>query len=125
MSGKPERTFNVKTPGAQADPAPETEDIDDLAADTGDVALPIAALPGTAPDLKAYIDEQIKAGVAAGIKSIRKAQEKPGAPSAELPDQTTVDSAKIKSPVLTKQGYVVPINYGAPPPGATAQLMGR
>ncbi len=125
MSGKPERTFAVKTPGAQSAEPDAAPDVDDLAADTDDVALPIAALPGTAPDLKAYIDEQVRAGVAAGIKTIRKAQEKPGAPAVELPDQSTVDAAKIKTVVLTKQGYVVPLNYGAPPPGATAQLMGR
>jgi len=32
-----------------------------------------------------------------------------------LPDQDTVDPDKIKTPVLTKQGWVVPTEYGSAP----------
>ena len=33
----------------------------------------------------------------------------------DLPDQDGVDPDKIKTPVLTKQGWVVPTEYGAAP----------
>lgn len=35
--------------------------------------------------------------------------------SAALPDQDDINPAKIKSPVLTSQGWVVPEQYGANP----------
>lgn len=36
-------------------------------------------------------------------------------PDAELPHQDEVNPDQIKSPVLTKQGWVVPTNFGANP----------
>ena len=36
-------------------------------------------------------------------------------PDAELPNQDDINPDKIKSPVLTKQGWVVPTNFGANP----------
>lgn len=38
-------------------------------------------------------------------------------PDADLPDQGDIDQAKLKSPVLTKQGWLVPEGYGANPNG--------
>lgn len=34
---------------------------------------------------------------------------------ADLPDQSTIDPKKIESPTLSKQGWVVPHSFGAPP----------
>lgn len=38
-------------------------------------------------------------------------------PDADLPDQGDIDQSKLKSPVLTKQGWLVPESYGANPNG--------
>ncbi len=38
-------------------------------------------------------------------------------PDASLPDQDDVDVSKMKSPVLTKQGWLVPTGFGANPNG--------
>jgi hypothetical protein len=38
-------------------------------------------------------------------------------PDADLPDQDSIDLAKLKLPVLTKQGWLVPESYGANPNG--------
>ena len=38
-------------------------------------------------------------------------------PDVDLPDQKDIDQSKLKSPVLTKQGWLVPENYGANPNG--------
>jgi hypothetical protein len=36
-------------------------------------------------------------------------------PSESLPDQSSVDPNAIKSPVLTRQGWVVPTEFGTSP----------
>ncbi len=38
-------------------------------------------------------------------------------PNASLPDQDDVDLSTLKSPVLTKQGWLVPTGFGANPNG--------
>jgi hypothetical protein len=38
-------------------------------------------------------------------------------PDASLPDQGEIDAEALKSPVLTKQGWVVPAGFGANPNG--------
>jgi hypothetical protein len=38
-------------------------------------------------------------------------------PDADLPDQDSIDIAKLKLPVLTKQGWLIPAGYGANPNG--------
>lgn len=38
-------------------------------------------------------------------------------PDASLPDQDDVDLSTLKSPVLTKQGWLVPTGFGANPNG--------
>lgn len=40
---------------------------------------------------------------------------KVAAPERVLPDQDEFDVAKLKTPVLTKQGWLVPEGYGTPP----------
>lgn len=127
---QPRRVTNVRTPGVpmQPDDGAET-DADALSSDASDFAAPaepVAANGGTTggmpADLKAYIDAQIAAGVAAGLAAsgVRKA---PGAPAA-LPDQAEIDPTKIKDPVLTKQGYVLPATYGATPAHLVKSMLG-
>jgi len=125
---KADRVLNVKTPGAQPPSvdAQAGDDVEALVGDGSDVEVPAAdpAVPATAPDLKAYIDAQISAGIAAGIKAIKRAQLHPGAKAhVELPDQSEVDPAKIKQMTLTKQGYVIPLDMGRAPAAIVAQLM--
>lgn len=124
---KAARELNVKTPGVQPASVDEQagEDIDALVGDTSDIALPaVEALPNTAPDLKAYIDKQIAAGIAAGIKAIKRSQLNPGAKAhVELPDQADVDARTITAMTLTKQGYVMPVDFGRAPAAIVAQLM--
>lgn len=36
-------------------------------------------------------------------------------PEADLPDQDDVDASTLKLPVLSKQGWILPANYGANP----------
>lgn len=127
--GIPNRTLDVKTPGAVTDPEDETKARDaelDAAADaaigdTRDVALPQVAEAAQAPDLKAYIDAQIAKGIAAGMKTIQAAQSGTR-PAVELPDQAAVDPKKIKDLTLSKQGYVIPAGYGAAPEHIRAQI---
>lgn len=130
MSKEAVRNLNVKTPGVStpggdapnaADEAADQAAVEAMANDTSDVEIP-AVVDKAPPDLKAYIDEQIAKGIAAGIKTIKKAQSNPAAPAVELPDQTEVDPKKIKTPVLSKQGYVVPHAYGRAPENIVAQI---
>ncbi len=122
------RNLQVRTPGVSA-PVPEDTrpddglgetDADALSADASDVAIPEASaaagasagLPSDMAGLKAYIDAQIASGVAKGLAAER-ARSVPTA--MVLPDQSEVDPYTIKEMTLTKQGYVVPIGYGAAP----------
>lgn len=127
---KPEataRNLQVRTPGAPVAPPPDDglgeTDADALSADASDVAIPTeaaqpAAQPEAAPaamapaDLMAFIKAEVAKGVAEGLAAAKRAS----MPSAVvLPDQSEVDPRTITSPTLTKQGYVVPIDYGRPP----------
>ena len=109
---KPRRDLTVKIPGARGtddEPNPDAEALEAAVDDTSDVDVQDEVSVASAPaDMKAYIDAQIAKGIAAGMKSIKKAQSNPAAPHVELPDQSTVDAGAIDKPVLTKQGYVVP-----------------
>lgn len=42
------------------------------------------------------------------------APKRPAEPSDALPDQSSVNADTIKAPVLTRQGWVVPTEYGTP-----------
>lgn len=48
-------------------------------------------------------------------KTAPQPSQKVANPEALLPDQDTIDPAKIKIPVLSKQGWVVPLEFGTPP----------
>ncbi len=66
----------------------------------------------TKDELQAMLNRAAAQGAAAVSRASSPAA-KPN-PEADLPDQTEIDPAKIKSPTLSKQGYVVPLNYGDP-----------
>jgi hypothetical protein len=131
----------IKTPGLAAatpaaDAAPTAEQVaaeeaalEAAVADTADLppepgaAAPAAAkLPTTPADMMAYIDAQIAKGVAAGVREIKRAQLKQSPTAAPIPDQSEVDPKKITDMVLSKQGYVIPHNYGKVPEHIRAQI---
>lgn len=68
--------------------------------------------PEQAPDLAAYIAEQVRKGIGAHMQALANSR-MAGNPAADLPDQSEIDPHAIDREVLTKQGYVVPAN---PPP---------
>jgi len=51
----------------------------------------------------------------AALESQPAQARKPAAAGASLPDQDTINPDEIASPVLTKQGWVVPTKFGANP----------
>lgn len=127
---KPEataRNLQIRTPGAPVAPPDDglgETDADALAADASEVAIPDApaveaktaepaAQAAMSPaDLMAFIQREVAKGVAEGLAAAKRAS----MPAAvELPDQSEVDPAKITSLTLTKQGYVVPLDYGRAP----------
>jgi len=69
-------------------------------------------------DAQATEIAQLKA-MMAGVVAARAQPPQPGRPAvADLPDESSVDPRAIESPVLTKGGWIVPHNYGSPPPAA-------
>lgn len=53
------------------------------------------------------------------VSALEKQQQSPvgkrANPEADLPHQDDIDPSKLKSPVLSKQGWVLPVNYGTNP----------
>lgn len=86
----------------------ETEVTDAPAADAP------AAAPVVTQDLASYIQAEIARGVAAALAA-QRGHAPVGTAAAQLPDQSEVDATEIRSEVLTKQGYVVPVSYPEPP----------
>lgn len=101
----------------EGDPDPEGDEraLDSLVEDQADVQVVSQDPPTTAQpqDIKAYIDQQIAAGVAAALRKQHAPAQ--AVPAAELPDQRDVDPDEISRMVLTKQGYVMPTRFGATP----------
>jgi hypothetical protein len=109
---------NVREPGAPvAQEQTEAQALEAQVADTSGVDLPKADAPEvdlTDPkQLQAYIQAQIKQGVAAGLATHRAAAA-PKTKAPELPDQDSIDPNTIDREVLTKQGYVVPTPKALP-----------
>ena len=97
------KALNPQTPGEVVeDPVEAVE-----------VAAPAAGAEETVTvsksQLEAIVAVAVKKAVAAGPVVSAKASDE------NLPDQSTVDPLKIKKPVLTKQGWVVPDKFGANP----------
>ncbi len=65
---------------------------------------------------QAQLDAAIASAVAKALQAQAAAQSAgPGEPP--LPDQSEIDPTKITRPTLSKQGYVVPADYGTPVAG--------
>lgn len=97
------RTAAVRTPGVPVD---DSADLADQAA--VDEAPALVTL--TPQQLQAMIDK----AVAQHANAQRVAQRNPRNPDEDLPDASAIDPSKIKRPTLSKQGYVVPKDYGVP-----------
>lgn len=113
------RAASVRTPGVMSPPP------DDGRGETNADALADGAAPlddGAAalgePKLVTLTQQQLDAAVARGVAQAlaaqRRAEASPGRPEVPLPDQSEIDPAKIERPTLSRQGYVVPVNYGEP-----------
>lgn len=85
----------------------------------------VAAEPVTEPTVESTaVEETVTVSKAsldallARVEAIESSKQSPSRPAAEvesLPDQSEVDPDKIKSPVLTKQGWIVPTAFGSNP----------
>lgn len=136
---KPRRAYTSRKPGAapvRVSDADDAEtDIDALAAQAeglqDDPHAATAAAAATvqranAPEAmtvtRAELQRLIAAAVADAIGTRRQAERAPNA-EAQLPDQRDIDVATITRPTLTRQGYVVPKDYGLPVALNAAQRM--
>lgn len=107
-----------QVPGAippAADPAPSTAP--DPTQPVAEAAAP-AAEGDTVAVPKAQLDALLAkmADLEAKVAAAPAAAARPPKTEGEnLPDQSSVNPDTIKSPVLTKQGWVVPTDFGANP----------
>ncbi len=101
----------VQTPGEQ--PQATTES----AGDTGTTENTANAGAPSVAELMAIIKQQADqvASLTAAVQNISRAQTPAARVTEELPDIDSLDTAKIKTPVLTKQGWFVPETFGANP----------
>lgn len=98
-----------QVPGAPvADPATDPAAADqptaNLEADGETVAVPKAQLEALLARVSALETAQKQNPVA-----------KRANPEADLPDQDTIDASALKSPVLSKQGWILPTGFGSNP----------
>jgi hypothetical protein len=63
---------------------------------------------------QAELQAMLNQAAAQGAAAVHRAAAPRAAPEADLPDQSEIDPAKITSPTLSRQGYVVPLHYGEP-----------
>lgn len=134
-AAKPSRVSSVKVPGRASAPAA------DPVADAGfDDEQLIAGAPGfeDAPTVEGATDAggvvtltaaQMEQAIARAVSLARAADraaaiaaQPQGVTEAELPDQSEVDPSTLTAMKLTKQGYVVPHNFGTPPSMVGRQL---
>ena len=100
-----------QVPGEPTNDNPEAEGSasTDAGTDAGPALDPSTPITLTAAELQAMVAAEVaKAVKAAPAKAVK-------ASIADLPDQSEIDSSKIKSSVLSKQGWVVPDSLGANP----------
>ena len=112
-------TASVATPGVPSEPPDETDGdaATSGAADLSDGTAPAAAGEPGAKNVtmrQTELQAMLNQAAAQGAAAVHRAAAPRADPDAELPDQRDVDPAKIKSPTLSRQGYVVPLNYGEP-----------
>lgn len=99
----PRQPSKIKVPG-------ETSSPEEVGADS---AQQVSTAVDKVTVSKASLDALL-ARVAALESQPRSAAKKPNQ-SANLPDAESIDIATLKNPVLTKQGWLVPENYGSNP----------
>lgn len=105
-----EPTTSTETTGGSTNEAIITDQAVQMSGETGapDKEAETVAVP------KAQL-EALMSRLEALEKTAPQPSQKVANPEALLPDQDTIDPAKIKIPVLSKQGWVVPLEFGTPP----------
>lgn len=96
------RTAAVRTPGVALEES-GAEGMDDMAESPALVTL-----------TPQQLDAMVQSAVAKFAAAQRQAAKNPANPDEDLPDAAQIDPAKILRPTLSKQGYVVPKDYGKP-----------
>lgn len=78
---------------------------------------PVAETVAAAPEETVTVSKASLDALMARVAALESQPAKARKPAAEakLPDQDSVDPAKITAPVLSKQGWVVPEKFGANP----------
>ena len=102
------------TPQVPGEPKPDTEQAVPIAGDSAIDASAAEDQSETVAVPKAQLDA-LMSRLEALEKTAPQPSQKVANPEALLPDQNTIDPAKIKIPVLSKQGWVVPAEFGTPP----------
>lgn len=116
----PKNTAAPKVPGETASSEPLTGN------QTPNAGTPPADASGSGVQTEAKTDsetvvvpkaqlEALLARVSALESDKQNVAAKVANPDADLPDQDKIDPDTLKSPVLSKQGWVLPTNYGANP----------
>jgi hypothetical protein len=106
------RVASVKTPGVGSTPEDTEREGDALV----DAAPGLDSGPEAKEQMLTMTAAQLDAAIKRGVRDEMNARAKAAAPimTADLPDQSEIDPATIKRPTLSKQGFVVPLNYGEP-----------
>lgn len=108
VPGAPVAEQSPQVPGAPVaeTTAPVAQDVgQEAAAEAETVTVSKAALDALMARVQAL---ESNASAASAVKRVAN-------PGASLPDQDTINPDEIASPVLTKQGWVVPTKFGANP----------
>lgn len=92
---------------------PEDDALLDAGAAGSDSAASTTATEETVTVSKASLDALMARVAALESQPVQVKRNTPR--PAELPDESQFDVATLKNPVLTKQGWLVPENYGANP----------
>lgn len=109
----------VQIPGEPpAEPTTEKPELQAVAVQTG---MEDMAEPTELDRLRAMVDAQSAqiANLMGAVQNMARSAhgngEKPSQSDGGLPDAASVDLGTIAAPVLTKQGWIVPPDYGMPP----------
>lgn len=116
------RVSSVKVPGGQAatPAADQSAGFDPDASELVNGATDFDDGPDVPPSpVLTLTQDQLDAAIARGIAQAQAAARAaasatPADIQATLPDQTEIDPDEITAPTLSKQGYVIPRNYGMP-----------
>lgn len=109
----PREIPKVKTPGV---PTTESGETDADALMKGAPDLDDGSAQATEEQQVVVSASKLEAMIRRGVQTALDAQRSAGGKVKEvdLPDASEIDIDKIQRPTLSKQGYVVPRNYGMP-----------